>query len=264
LYPLEEFRLIEVKLEQKGDAMDNARRSFLKGAGGAIVTAGFVGAPFISSRAQAQTSVATAGKLTEHKLPDLDYAYNALEPYIDDLTMRLHHDKHHQGYVNGLNNAEKQLAMARANNDYDMVQHWSKKAAFHGAGHYLHSIFWTIMAPPNSGGGGTPSGMLAEKIKEDFESFENFKNQFSAASKSVEGSGWGILSYRPEDKRLIILQAENHQKLTQWIDTPILCIDVWEHAYYLKYQNKRGDYVDNWLNVVNWPQVEEQLKLAMG
>ncbi|HDS01799.1 MAG TPA: twin-arginine translocation signal domain-containing protein [candidate division Zixibacteria bacterium] len=243
--------------------MDDARRNFLKGAGGAIVTAGIAGAPFISSQAQAQNAMAAAGKLTEHKLPDLDYAYNALEPYIDEQTMRLHHDKHHHGYVNGLNNAEKQLALARGSGDYDMVQHWSQMAAFHGAGHYLHSIFWKVMAPPNNGGGGTPPGMIAEKIKEDFGSFENFKGQFSAASKSVEGSGWGILSYRLRDQRLIILQAENHQKLTQWVDTPLMCIDVWEHAYYLKYQNKRGEYVDNWWNVVNWPQVEEHLRLAM-
>ena len=245
--------------------MDNTRRNFLKGVGGAIATAGFVGAPFISSQAQAQTdpSSAMAGKLTNHKLPDLPYAYNALEPYIDEQTMRLHHDKHHQGYVNGLKNAEQQLAMARAKGDYDMAQHWSKKAAFHGAGHFLHAIFWMVMAPPNNGGGGAPSGMIAEKINEDFGSFNNFKAQFSAASKSVEGSGWGILSYRPDDQRLIILQAENHQKLTQWVDTPLMCIDVWEHAYYLKYQNKRGEYVDNWWNVVNWPQVEEHLKMAM-
>jgi Fe-Mn family superoxide dismutase len=248
---------------KKEEAMDNARRNFLKGAGGAIVTAGFVGAPFISSQAQTQTSMGMAGEPTKHTLPDLNYAYNALEPYIDEQTMRLHHDKHHQGYVNGLNNAEEQLALARGSGDYDMVQHWTLKAAFHGAGHYLHSIFWKVMAPPNNGGGDMPSGMVAERINKDFGSFDNFKNQFSAASKSVEGSGWGVLAYRPIDQRLVIMQAENHQKMTQWVIAPLMCIDVWEHAYYLKYQNKRGEYVDNWWNVVNWPQVEEHLKMAM-
>jgi Fe-Mn family superoxide dismutase len=144
-----------------------------------------------------------------------------------------------------------------------LIQYWSRKTAFHGAGHFLHSIFWKVMAPAGNGGGGEPKGMIADKINEDFGSFENLKDQFSAASKAVEGSGWGILSYRPDDSRLIVLQAENHQKLTNWVDSPLLCLDVWEHAYYLKYQNNRGAYVDNWWNVVNWPQVEKNLSAAM-
>jgi Fe-Mn family superoxide dismutase len=247
-----------------GDAMDNLRRNFLKGAGGVLMTAGIAGTPFLTSQAQVTPgSSATAGNLTKHKLPDLDYAYDALEPYIDAQTMKLHHDKHHQGYVNGLNKAEEELDKARASGSYDMIQYWSKKAAFHGAGHFLHSIFWMVMAPADASGGGEPTGMLADKINEDFGSFKNFKDQFSAASKAVEGSGWGILSYRPQDNRLIVLQAENHQKLTNWVDTPLLCLDVWEHAYYLKYQNNRGAYVDNWWSVVNWPQVEKNLNAAM-
>ncbi|MBD3382294.1 MAG: twin-arginine translocation signal domain-containing protein [candidate division Zixibacteria bacterium] len=238
--------------------MDNERRNFLKGAGGALMGAGLLGTPFVSG--QAQTSSPTLGILSAHELPPLDYPYNALEPYIDEQTMRLHHDKHHQGYVNGLTKSEEEIAKARARGDYDMVQYWTKKSAFHGSGHFLHSIFWKVMAPASNGGGGQPEGMLAQKIHTDFGNFETFKAQFSAASKSVEGSGWGILSYRPDDDRLIILQAENHQKLTQWVDHPILVLDVWEHAYYLKYQNRRGEYVNNWWNVVNWPQVNEFLK----
>ncbi len=244
--------------------MNTDRRKFLKGAGGALMTAGIVATPFISVQAQNILGTNSMGQLTKHTLPDLGYAYSALEPYIDARTMELHHDKHHQGYVNGLNNAEQKLAEARASGDYSMIQHWSRQAAFHGAGHYLHSIFWQIMAPYGKGGGGEPAGMLADKIKEDFGSFAAFKDQFSAASKAVEGSGWGMLSYRPADSRLIILQVENHQKLTQWVDVPLLCVDVWEHAYYLKYQNKRGDYVDAWWNVINWSQVEKNLVKAMG
>ncbi len=245
--------------------MNNGRRNFLKGAGGALMTAGLVGAPFISQGAMAQGGTEnTLGTYGKHTLPPLPYAYNALEPYIDEQTMRLHHDKHHQGYVDGLNNAEEQLAKARAAGDYSMVQHWTKKAAFHGAGHVLHSIFWSVMAPNGNGGGGEPEGMLADRIKRDFGSIAAFKEQFFNAAKTVEGSGWGILTYRPLDDRLVIMQAENHQKLTQWQDLPLMCIDVWEHAYYLKYQNRRGDYIKAWWNVVNWKQVAARLQTAMS
>lgn len=241
--------------------MNSDRRKFLKAAGGAVVTAGAMAAPL--KQARAQSGGVTLGILSAHELPQLDYFYDALEPYIDAKTMELHHSKHHKGYVAGLIRAEEELAKARAENDYSKIQYWSRQAAFHGSGHFLHSIFWKIMAPPSAGGGGEPTGMLARKIHEDFGDYATFKSQFSAASKAVEGSGWGILSYRRGDDRLNVLQAENHQKLTQWVDTPILCLDVWEHAYYLKYQNDRGAYINNWWNVVNWPQVEKNLKNAM-
>ena len=244
--------------------MDRERRRFLKNAGGAMVTAGLVGTPFISGQAQSSPAAESAGKPAKHTLPDLGYAYNALEPYIDAQTMELHHSKHHQGYVNGLNKAEEELSEARASGDYALIRHWSREAAFNGAGHYLHALFWKTMAPSGKGGGGEPAGILADKIKKDFGSFDAFKAQFSAASKGVEGSGWGLLAYRLDDGRLIILQVENHQKLTQWVDIPLLCVDVWEHAYYLKYQNRRGDFINAWWNLVNWLQVENNLTKAMG
>lgn len=195
----------------------------------------------------------------EHVLPPLPYAFDALEPFIDPQTMALHHGKHHQAYVSGLNAAEKALAAARQNNDFALIQHWSRQAAFHGGGHWLHSMFWKVMAGKADGGGGEPTGAVADAIKDSFGSFAAFKAQFSAAAKAVEGSGWALLHYRPADQRLIVLQAENQQKLTSWGATPILGIDVWEHAYYLKYQNNRAAYVDNWWNVVNWKQVEANL-----
>lgn len=204
--------------------------------------------------AQAENKAA-GGALTEHKLPDLPYAYDALEPYIDAKTMELHHSKHHAAYVTGLNKAEAELAKARAANDYALVQHWSRQASFHGGGHYLHSMFWTVMAPAGKGGGGKPTGALLAKIEEDFGSFEAFQAHFSAAASAVEGGGWALLHYRPEDKRLVVLQAESQQKLSPWGTVPILGIDVWEHAYYLKHQNRRGDYIKDWWNVVNWEQV---------
>jgi Fe-Mn family superoxide dismutase len=199
-----------------------------------------------------------------HELPPLPYDYNALEPHIDEQTMRLHHDKHHLAYVNGLNAAEAKLAEARVAGDFALIQHWERQLAFHGAGHFLHSIFWPNMAPGGNGGGGEPTGALAKQIAADFGSFEAFKKQFSAAAAAVEGNGWGILAYRKVDDALVILTAENHQKLTQWVSVPLLVLDVWEHAYYLKYQNRRADYVAAFFNVINWSNVAANFKAARG
>jgi Fe-Mn family superoxide dismutase len=199
---------------------------------------------------------------TKYELPPLPYAYDALEPHIDEQTMRLHHDKHHLAYVNGLNKAEEMLEQARNSGDYAMVKHWSREAAFHGSGHFLHSIFWPNMAPAGQGGGGEPSGDLASQITKDFGSFANFKAHFSAAANAVEGSGWAILVWEPVSGHLDVLQAEKHQNLTQWGVVPLLALDVWEHAYYLKYQNARPSYVEAWWNVVNWSDVAERLKAA--
>ncbi len=194
-----------------------------------------------------------------HTLPELPYAYDALEPHIDEQTMRLHHDIHHIGYVTGLNNAEEKLAEARESGDFGLTKHWEREAAFHGAGHLLHTIFWTNMGPD---GGGEPGGELSDAINGDFGDFDKFKSHFSAAANQVEGSGWGILAYRPFDGKLVILQAEKHQNLTQWGVIPLLVIDVWEHAYYLKYQNKRPDYTAAFFNVINWSDVEDRFKEA--
>nr|WP_289037502.1 superoxide dismutase [uncultured Allobacillus sp.] len=195
----------------------------------------------------------------EHKLPPLPYPYDALEPYIDSEIMKLHHQKHHQSYVDGLNKAEKEMEKARKNDDYNLIKHWEREASFHGAGHYLHAIFWDIMNPK---GGGKPKGELMECIKKSFHSFESFKRHFSEAAKNVEGVGWAILVWSPRSHRLEILQSEKHQVLTQWDVIPLLVLDVWEHAYYLQYKNKRDEYVDNWWNVVCWDTVSERLAQA--
>ena len=200
--------------------------------------------------------------MKKYELPPLPYAYDALEPYIDEQTMRLHHDKHHQGYVNGLNKALEKLAAARQAGDFALVKHLSREAAFHGSGHLLHSIFWPNMAPAGQGGGGEPEGELAEQIAQDFGSFAAFQAHFSAAAKAVEGSGWGLLVWEPNAGQLEVLQAEKHHNLTQWGVVPLLVLDVWEHAYYLKYQNNRGAYVEAWWNVVNWADVAERFRAA--
>ncbi|MDO7908255.1 Fe-Mn family superoxide dismutase [Paenibacillus sp. JX-17] len=194
-----------------------------------------------------------------HTLPPLPYPYNALEPYIDEKTMRIHHDIHHKSYVDGLNKAEKKLEEARRKNDFELVKHWERELAFNGAGHYLHTIFWTIMSPQ---GGGRPTGALANQITKDFGSFEAFKKHFSEAAEKVEGGGWAILVWSPRAQRLEILQAEKHQNLSQWDVIPLLTLDVWEHAYYLKHQSNRKKYIEDWWNVVNWPAAAERYEQA--
>ncbi|WP_141433385.1 superoxide dismutase [Bacillus sp. 03113] len=194
-----------------------------------------------------------------HSLPPLPYAYNALEPYIDEEIMRLHHTKHHQAYVDGLNKAEKMLEQARLSKDFSLVKHWSRELAFNGSGHYLHTIFWSNMSP---NGGGKPSGSLLKEINKYFGSFEAFKQQFTEAAKQVEGVGWAILVWSPRSRHLEILQAEMHMDLTQWDTIPLLVLDVWEHAYYLQYKNNRQEYINNWWEVVNWKDVEERFQKA--
>jgi len=200
--------------------------------------------------------------LGQHTLPPLPYAYNALEPIIDERTLTIHHDKHHKKYVDELNKTELALVAARNQGDFTSIKYLENELAFNGSGHILHSIYWTIMT--NSGTGGSPGEMLLNWINWCFGSFNAFQAQFSEATKNVEGSGWGILGYHPAFCRLEILQCEKHQNLTQWGVIPILVCDVWEHAYYLKYQNLRDNYVDAWWDLVNWVEVERRFIKAFN
>lgn len=197
--------------------------------------------------------------MAKHELPELPYAYNALEPHYDEQTVRLHHDAHHKAYVDGLNNAEAKLAEAREKGDFALVKHWERELAFHGSGHILHTLFWNNM---KAGGGGPATGKVAGQIDKDFGGFEIFKKQFSAAAVAVEGSGWALLCWNPVFGKLEILTAEKHQNLTQWGAVPLLIVDVWEHAYYLKYQNKRAAFVEAWWNLVNWEDVNVSFEAA--
>jgi len=208
------------------------------------------------SRKQNQSNSVPIGG---HTLPPLPYDYAALEPYISREIMRLHHDIHHKSYVDGLNTAEKELQKMRQTGDYSLIKHWEREAAFNGAGHYLHSIFWEIMSPK---GGGKPHGELRQEIDRSFGSFSQFKKQFTEAANKVEGSGWAILVWSPRSRRLEILQAEKHQNLSQWDIIPLLVLDVWEHSYYLQYKNDRKKYIENWWNIVNWPEVERRFQAA--
>ncbi len=198
----------------------------------------------------------------EFVLPPLGYAYDALEPHIDAQTMELHHSKHHQGYVNGLNRALGALAEIRAGSrDAGEIKRWSRELAFHGSGHLLHCVFWSCMSP---GGGGAPSGPLADAINRDFGGFDQFATHFKAASSAVEASGWGLLVHEPMSNTLMVMQAEKHQNLTAWGVTPLVAIDVWEHAYYLKYQNRRKAYVDAFMNVIDWTGVGARYAALQG
>ena len=190
---------------------------------------------------------------TEYTLPPLPYPNQALEPHINAETLKLHHDKHHQGYVKGANRALKELAKLRASGDYSLIDYWEKKLAFHTSGHLLHSLFWLNLAPP--GKGGVPSKELGAVLNATFGGVDKMKEQLSAAANAVEGSGWGILGWNRFSQSLTILQCENHQKQAIWSTVPLLVVDVWEHAYYLQYQNRRADFIQAWWKVVNWGDV---------
>ena len=195
-----------------------------------------------------------------HILPPLKYPYQALEPVIGARTLEIHHDKHHKAYVQALNKAELALVAARKQGDFALVKYWEGELAFNGSGHILHSVYWDIMNAPGSGG--APGEYTEHYINNYFGSFDAFKAQFSAAAKAVEGSGWCVLGCSPSFFRLEVLQCEKHQNLTQWGIIPILVCDVWEHAYYLQYQNRRPDYVDAWWALVDWNAVELRLLRA--
>lgn len=200
----------------------------------------------------------------EYSLPPLPYAYDALEPYIDAQTMQIHHGKHHAGYVAGLNAAMKKLAESRNTGDFSNIQQVSRLLAFHAGGYFNHIIFWNNMAPPRNGGGGKARGALSAAISRDFSGNRKFRLHFTAATAAVEGNGWGVLGWHPALRRLVIMTMMNQQDLVTTGLVPLLMCDVWEHAYYLKYQNRRAEYIDAWWNVVNWRNVEERFEAAIS
>lgn len=237
--------------------MDRRRFMSMMGLGAAAVLgAGSAAAAEAASEpAQPLPPIFAGG---EYVLPPLPYAYDALAPFLGAKTIEVHHDKHHQGYVNGLNATLAKLASAREAGDYGAIKALSRALAFHGSGHVLHSLYWRSMRP-----GGCPiSGSLAAAVERDFGSREAFLDQFAAATKSVEGSGWGIVAYEPMGGKVLILQAEKHQNLAVWGAAPLLVCDVWEHAYYLDYQNRRADYVEAFLGVANWDLAGALLEAA--
>ena len=244
------------------------RRDVLASLG--VLSAGALLGLTAAGRAEAQANGAEGGAALgwdqatgKYVLPPLGYAFDALEPHIDAKTMEIHYTKHHQGYVNGLNKALAQLkAIREGEGDAGLTKHWAREASFHGSGHVNHSVFWRMMAPAGSGGGGDPTGTLRAAIERDFGSVEKFRSQFNDAANQVEGGGWAWLVRESLSGRLIVIEGEKQQDQAITGSMPILGIDVWEHAYYIKHQNRRGDYVTAWWNVANWAFAQKLFDLA--
>ncbi len=197
--------------------------------------------------------------MAEYTLPDLPYDYGALAPHIDGQIMELHHSKHHQTYVNGLNGTLDKLAEARANNNFDAIVGLEKTLAFNLGGHVNHSLFWKNLSPD---GGDKPTGELSAAIDENFGSFDAFQAHFTAAATTIQGSGWAILGWDALGSRLLIHQLYDQQSQLPAGQTPIVLLDMWEHAFYLQYKNVKPDYVKAWWNVVNWADAEQRLAAA--
>lgn len=194
-------------------------------------------------------------------LPKLPYDYNALAPYMSEEQLRLHHDKHHQAYVNGANAIFEKLDKARKENvDLD-IKATLKELSFHIGGHLLHSTFWDNMAPPGKGGG-KPGGAIADTLQKEFGSFERFKMEFSKAATSVEGSGWAALVAQQCVDRPLIMQIEKHNVNVYPAFRLLMVLDVWEHAYYIDYKNDRAKFVEGFWNVVNWDYVNKIYNLV--
>ncbi len=229
--------------------------------GGSAMIGGWLAAGAEAALAQAAGGgVAADGPYT---LPPLPYDYADLEPHIDVATMKLHHDVHHAAYVRGANAALAELGeVRRAGGDtIQKVRALTDALSFNLSGHLLHVVFWKNMK--KDGGGDPPAGSpIAGLIQRDFGSMDAFRGHFQAAAQQVQGSGWGILGYEPLAQRLLVLQAEKHQNCGVWGVVPLLVLDVWEHAYYLHYQNKRSDYIKAFMNVVDWGDVNERLTTA--
>lgn len=196
-----------------------------------------------------------------YKLPELSYAFDALEPVIDKETMNIHYSKHHQAYVNNLNAALEKFPEAAKTDlvelikDLNLIPEEIRMAVRNnGGGHLNHTLFWEVMAP---NGAKAPSGALLEAIEKAFGSFDAFKEKFSAAAKTRFGSGWGWLAAN-KDKELVVLSTPNQDNPLSEGLVPLLGLDVWEHAYYLHYQNRRPDYVEAWWDVVNWDVVADK------
>lgn len=197
----------------------------------------------------------------KYVLPELPYAYDALEPHISAEIMELHHSKHHQNYVNGTNAALEKLEAARKDGSIAaVVTALSKDLAFNLGGHTNHSLFWENLGP---NGGGKPTGALAAAIDADFGSFEEFQKHFAAAALGLQGSGWAVLAYDKIGERLVIEQMTDQQGNLSIDLVPLLLLDMWEHAFYLQYKNVKADYVAAVWNVFNWDEVAARYAAAV-
>jgi Fe-Mn family superoxide dismutase len=204
-------------------------------------------------------NIATAS-LRRYELPPLPYAPDALEPYISKEQLSLHHDKHHQAYVTGANANLEKLEKARQESAEIDMKALLKELSFNIGGHVLHTLFWPTMAPAGKGGGGAPKGAIADRIEQEWGSFDRFKAEFTKTAASVEGSGWAALAYDSMTARPVIMQIEKHNNNVYPSLKILMVLDVWEHAYYVDYKNNRGQFIDAFWNVVNWDAVNKRLE----
>jgi len=242
------------------EKVSTSRRTFLAGAASLVAAAW--AAPALAQNTTGSATGAASAATGPYKLPDLPYPYEALEPHIDVQTMRIHHDKHHKGYVDKLNAAVAGKADLEGKSPEDLLRNIAdipeairKDVQNNGGGHVNHTMFWEIMTP---GGAKAPAGELAEAINGAFTDFEGFKKAFEEAGGKRFGSGWVWLVKPKGQTKLEIISTANQDSPLLEGHEPILGNDVWEHAYYLKYQNKRPDYLKAWWNVVNWDKVAER------
>ena len=208
-------------------------------------------------------------KVKQFTLPKLPYEYNALAPYISEEQLKIHHDKHHQAYVNGANNLFKMLDEAKENKaaldywvSFGYIKALAKELSFNVGGHMLHTTFWENMAPAGKGGGGEPGGAIADIIDKQFGGFDNFKKAFAATAASTEGSGWAALAVQQCVDRALIIQIEKHNVNILPDFQIVMVLDVWEHAYYIDYKNERPKFIEAFWNIINWDRVNKNLALV--
>jgi len=223
---------------------------------------------FSAIDSEASNFVAETSSTSTYLLPPLPYSYDALVPHIDKLTMEIHHDKHHKAYVDNLNKAFQALQppigeVPTLENLMATISKYPTAIRNNGGGHYNHSLFWKLLAPPSGTSTNLPTGKLAEAINKTFGSFDAFKSQFADAAVKRFGSGWAwlILDKSASQPTLKIISTANQDNplmdIAEVKGQPILALDVWEHAYYLNYQNKRADYIASWWNIINWSYAEQ-------
>ncbi len=235
------------------------RRSFLRNSVLIGGSAFIPDSPLFSQTAAANGIDVLTDNSGNYALQPLPFPDDFLEPYMDAETVRLHYTYHHGGAVKAANTDLKKIKEATDSNNFETVDFWTKKLSYHFSSHILHTIFWTNLSNKQS----NPEGDLLKRIEKSFGSYDKLLNYIASTSKTIDGNGWGILGYQPYSDSLTVLQCENHEKLTQWGVIPLLVIDVWEHAYYLKYKNKRADFVDALIKIINWDNVAFRLNSAV-
>lgn len=200
----------------------------------------------------------------KYSLPELPYGYGDLSPFLSEALLRIHHDGHHQKYVNQANTLLEKLEKARSDGTVLNMKCEPQALAFNVGGHIMHSLYWENMAPTSSGGGGTPGGRIGDVLDKEFGSYERFVKEFTETANAVESSGWAVLTFCMHTKRPLIIQIKDHHLFAVPDQRILLVMDVWEHAYYLDYRNEKARYTSGFWNVVNWGMVDQRLEKILG